>query len=78
MCRQTMMLLLLICHIICVYTFTPEEQHSILQHARRFAKKVVVITIESIDEMIENVGFKITDRCVAKEAAFTREIIICV
>ena len=57
---------------------TPEEQHSILQHARRFAKKVVVITIESIDEMIEDVGFKITDRCVAKKGTFTREIIICV
>ncbi len=56
---------------------TREEQFSILQHARRFAQKVVVITIETIDEMIEEAGFDITDRCVAKKSLFSRQIIVC-
>lgn len=56
---------------------TREEQFSILQHARRFAQKVVVITIETIDEMIEAAGFEITDRCVAKKGLFLRQIIVC-
>lgn len=61
-----------------LYThITPEEQFSILQHARRFSKKVVVITIETIDEMIEAAGFIITDRCVAKKSLFSRQIIVC-
>jgi tRNA G10 N-methylase Trm11 len=57
---------------------TPEDQLSILKHARRFAKKVVVITIESIDDMIEKAGFEISDRGVARKGLFTRHIIVCV
>ncbi|MGM0875818.1 MAG: TRM11 family SAM-dependent methyltransferase [Bacillota bacterium] len=56
---------------------TPEDQLSILKHARRFAKKVVVITIESIDDMIEKAGFEISDRGVARKGLFTRQIIVC-
>jgi tRNA G10 N-methylase Trm11 len=61
-----------------LYTnITREEQFSILQHARRIAQKVIVITIETIDEMIEEAGFDITDRCVAKKSLFLRQIIVC-
>jgi tRNA G10 N-methylase Trm11 len=56
---------------------TPEEQFSILKHARRIANKVVVITIETIDDMIRDAGFEITDRCVAKKQLFSRQILIC-
>lgn len=56
---------------------TAEEQFSILQHARRFANKVVVITIETIDQMIEEAGFKITDRGIAKKGSFSRQVIVC-
>lgn len=60
---------------------TPEEQFSILQHARRIASKVIVITMESMDEMIADAGFTIADRCVAKKGSkgsFSRQIIVCV
>lgn len=57
---------------------TPEEQFSILKHARRIADKVIVITIETIDEMIEGAGLTIADRCVAKKGHFSRQIIVCV
>ena len=36
---------------------TPEEQLDILKEARRFTKKVIVVTIETIDHMVEEAGF---------------------
>lgn len=56
---------------------TPEDQLSILKHARSFADKVVVVTIETMDHMIEEAGFKITDRCLAKKGIFSRQIVVC-
>ena len=58
-------------------TTTPEEQRSIIQHARRIASKVIIITIETIDDMIIDAGFTITDRCVAKKGQFSRQILVC-
>ena len=56
---------------------TPEDQLDILRHARRIAKKVIVVTIDTIDHMIEDVGFTITDRCVAKKGLFVRQVLVC-
>ncbi|EPD50818.1 hypothetical protein HMPREF1210_02326 [Paenisporosarcina sp. HGH0030] len=56
---------------------TPEDQLSILKHARPFSKKLVVVTIDTIDHMIEEAGFHIIDRCVAKKGIFSREILVC-
>jgi tRNA G10 N-methylase Trm11 len=56
---------------------TPEEQLEMLQSTREFANKVVIVTIEPIDPIIENSGFKIVDRCVVRKGAFIREIIVC-
>jgi tRNA G10 N-methylase Trm11 len=59
-------------------TITTEEQFSILQHARRIASKVVVISIEAIDEMIASAGFIIVDRGVAKKGLFSRQVLVCI
>lgn len=56
---------------------TPEDQLDILVHARRIAKKVVIVTIDTIDHMIEEVGFTIVDRCEAKKGLFVRQILVC-
>lgn len=56
---------------------TPEDQADILKHARRISDKLVVVTIETIDEMIEKAGFEIKDRCVTKKGYFSREILVC-
>lgn len=56
---------------------TPEDQADILRHARRISDKLVVVTIETIDEMIEKAGFEIKDRCVTKKGYFSREILVC-
>ncbi|MGJ9458706.1 TRM11 family SAM-dependent methyltransferase [Oceanobacillus sp. CF4.6] len=57
-----------------------EEQLEMLQSARRFANKLVVVTVEPIDEVLKAAGFMITDRAVAKKdisGLFTREVIVC-
>lgn len=56
---------------------TPEEQLEILKEARRFTKKVVVVTIETIDHMVKEAGFVITDRCIAKKGHFIRQVLVC-
>ncbi|WP_391118576.1 TRM11 family SAM-dependent methyltransferase [Psychrobacillus sp. L3] len=54
-----------------------EEQFTILKHARRIAKKVVIVTIESMDERLEKVGLQVTDRCITTKQQFSREIVVC-
>jgi tRNA G10 N-methylase Trm11 len=56
---------------------TPEEQLEMLQSARRFANKVVVVTVEPIDQILLKAGFSIIDRAVAKKGLFIREVIVC-
>lgn len=56
---------------------TREEQLAMLQHARRFAKKLVVVTIERIDDIIKEAGFEISDRCEVKKSAFSRQVVLC-
>jgi tRNA G10 N-methylase Trm11 len=56
---------------------TPEDQLEMLQSARSFAKKIVVVTVASIDDILIKSGFTILDRAVAKKGLFTREVIVC-
>ncbi|MCM3161618.1 RsmD family RNA methyltransferase [Metabacillus litoralis] len=55
----------------------PDKQLDMLRSARSFASRVVVVTIETIDYLIEKAGFKIVDRGVAKKGSFTRQILVC-
>ena len=56
---------------------TPDEQLEMLQSARKFAKRGVVVTVEPIDEILINAGFCIIDRAVVKKGSFIREVIVC-
>src|SRR3954451_4163024 len=56
---------------------TPEEQWEMLQSARKFADKLVIITIEPIDSIIDRAGYEIVDRCIAKKGLFVRQVIVC-
>jgi tRNA G10 N-methylase Trm11 len=53
-----------------------EDQLMMLQSAARMANRVVVITIESIDSLIESAGLVIVDRCIAKKGVFVRQIMV--
>lgn len=56
---------------------TPEEQLKMLQSTWEFADKVVIVTVEPIDHIINEAGFSIVDRCIVKKGLFIREIIVC-
>lgn len=56
---------------------TPADQLGILKAAYPLAEKLVVVTIETMDHMIEEAGFVIIDRSIAKKGMFLREIVLC-
>lgn len=56
---------------------TIEEQLDIVKQARRFTKKVVIVTIDTMDHMVEEAGFEIIDRCEARKGTFARHVLIC-
>lgn len=61
-----------------IFTHTSaEDQLLILKHARRIADKVIVITIDPIDQLVEAANFQIKDRCIAKKGKFSREVLLC-
>ncbi|MGP7818577.1 TRM11 family SAM-dependent methyltransferase [Niallia sp. 01092] len=54
-----------------------ETKLEMLQYARRFADKAVIITVEEIDFFIKEAGFIIKDRAVAKKGNFIRQVLVC-
>ncbi|WP_394120108.1 TRM11 family SAM-dependent methyltransferase [Planococcus donghaensis] len=56
---------------------TSADQLAILKDAYPFTEKLLVVTIETMDHMVEEAGFVVTDRCIAKKGLFLREILVC-
>lgn len=56
---------------------SPDDQQAILIEARRIAKRVIVVTMDTIDDLIENANFTIIDRCEAKKSMFVRQVLVC-
>lgn len=56
---------------------TANDQLEIIKEARRITKKIVIVTIDTIDHMIEEAGFEIIDRCIAKKSTFSRQVLLC-
>ena len=54
-----------------------EDQLDIIRHAHRIADKVVIVTIENIDDLVCEVGMEIVDRGIARKQSFEREILVC-
>ncbi|MCC5800966.1 RsmD family RNA methyltransferase [Rossellomorea vietnamensis] len=57
---------------------TDDEQLEMLKSARRFAGKVVIVTLEDVDRNVEKAGFDIVDRCEVSKGRFVRQILVCV
>ncbi|SDO44429.1 TRM11 family SAM-dependent methyltransferase [Alkalicoccus daliensis] len=57
----------------------PEETKlEMLQSARNFTQRLVIITIEPLDHLLKKAGFAIIDRGTAgKNKMFSREILVC-
>lgn len=54
-----------------------EDQQQIIEHANRIADRVVIVTIESIDDILSDLNMNVVDRGVARKQSFEREIIVC-
>ncbi len=54
-----------------------DSQFMIIKSARRIAKRVLFVIIETIDNMVNEAGFEIIDRCVVKKGSFERQILLC-
>ena len=54
-----------------------DDQLDIIRHAHRIADKVVIVTIENIDDLVADVGMEIMDRGIARKQSFEREILVC-
>ncbi|WP_335869613.1 TRM11 family SAM-dependent methyltransferase [Bacillus sp. 2205SS5-2] len=54
-----------------------EEQLTMLQSAQAFAERVVIVTLEEIDSIVEKAGLKITDRCEVSKGRFIRQVLVC-
>ncbi|MGM0846549.1 MAG: TRM11 family SAM-dependent methyltransferase [Bacillota bacterium] len=56
---------------------TVREQLEMFQSARRFTKRLVVVTIENVDKVLAEAGFEIVDRSVVTKGNFQREVLVC-
>lgn len=54
-----------------------ETKFAMLQSARRFTRKLVVVTVEPLDAILLEAGFVIVDRCSIKKGLFVRQVIVC-
>ena len=52
-------------------------QQSIITNASRIAKRVIIVTIETMDHMIDQAGLSIIDRAVLKKGKFERQVLVC-
>jgi len=56
---------------------TKDQQQDIINSAKRISQKMILITFENLDYMIERSGFKITDRSTVTKGSFKRYILVC-
>ncbi|MFJ7738082.1 TRM11 family SAM-dependent methyltransferase [Lysinibacillus sp. NPDC097287] len=54
-----------------------DQQFTIIKEARRIANRVVLVTIETIDDMVKEAGFTIIDRCIVRKGTFERQVLVC-
>jgi len=60
-----------------VSRITDGASREILQHARRIADRMAVVTVQPIDELLSETGWTVLDRGTAKKSAFVRQILLC-
>lgn len=56
---------------------TSDLQSSIISHARRIARRVVIVTIEPMDDKMAAAGLTPIDRGIVRKGKFEREIVVC-
>ncbi|CAM2976992.1 methyltransferase domain-containing protein [Paenibacillus sediminis] len=56
---------------------SPDEQLRMLQSARKLTKRLVLVTVEDIDDAVIEAGFNIKDRCNVRKGNFKRQVLLC-
>lgn len=56
---------------------TKKEQVDIIETSRRLSKRMVIISYEEMDKIIEESGFVIRDKCSVNKGKFKRYITVC-
>ncbi|BBH22781.1 methyltransferase [Paenibacillus baekrokdamisoli] len=56
---------------------TSNERLEMLVSASKLARRIIVVTTETIDASIEQAGLLIIDRCVVRKGSFARQVIVC-
>ncbi|WP_284641849.1 TRM11 family SAM-dependent methyltransferase [Paenibacillus silviterrae] len=54
-----------------------EEQKKMLGSVRKLAPRVVILTIEEIDEALSASGLRILERCSIRKGSFSRQLLVC-
>lgn len=60
--------------------FTPtttEKQNDLIKSVSQFCKKLILVTITDMDEVIKSEGFNIVDKCSVNKNNFKRYITVC-
>lgn len=58
-------------------TMGSDERRDIIRSASRITNRIVIVSIEDIDEYLEDTGFTIEDSCKVSKMRFVRQISIC-
>lgn len=56
---------------------TKEEQQKLIDKTKEISKKLILISFEKLDYMIEKSGFKIIDLCEVPKGSFKRYVYLC-
>lgn len=54
-----------------------DEQFEIIKNATRISNRMLLVSIEEMEEEIQRCGFKVVDRCVMAKGKFKRYITVC-
>jgi tRNA G10 N-methylase Trm11 len=54
-----------------------EQQEKMLSSARRLAPRVIILTIEEVDEALSASGFRVMERCSIRKGSFRRQLLVC-
>ncbi|KMT21883.1 TRM11 family SAM-dependent methyltransferase [Clostridium cylindrosporum] len=57
---------------------TLKEQEGLIYKSREIAEKLVLVTYEEMDSIIEGAGFEIVDRCTISKGKFKRYVTVCI
>jgi len=61
-----------------VFSHTSRElQFKLIEKARKISERLILISFENLDDLIEKAGFQIEEKAYLKKRKFSREVVVC-